>query len=77
VVEAYSWTLRDPLPSIPIPLGEEDDDVVLNLQEVFTQVYDRALYGYSLDYRAALEPGLSEADVAWVQQMIAAPLPSA
>jgi hypothetical protein len=77
VVEVYSWTLRDPLPSIPIPLGEEDDDVVLNLQEVFTLVYDRALYNYSLDYRAALEPGLSESDAAWVQQILVAPPPSA
>lgn len=76
VVEVYSWRLRDPLPAIPIPLAEEDNDVVLNLQEVFSRVYDRALYAYSLDYRAPIEPPLGEADAAWIQELLASVQPS-
>jgi hypothetical protein len=72
IAEVYAWTLRDPLPSIPIPLAEEDDDLVLDLQAVFTAVYDRAVYAYSLDYRSPIEPPLSEEDAVWAQQVLAA-----
>jgi hypothetical protein len=72
IAEVYAWTLHDPLPRLSIPLAEEDDELVLDLQAVFTAVYHRALYAYSLDYRGPIEPTLSEADAAWAQQVLAA-----
>lgn len=69
-VEVYAWPLRHPLPSIPVPLTGEDPDVALDLQEVFTTVYDRAAYQYSIDYAAVVEPPLPEADAAWVQEVL-------
>jgi hypothetical protein len=71
-VEVYPWTLRQPLPTVPIPLANADPDVALDLQTLFTTVYDRAGYGYALDYRRAIEPPLSAADAAWVRQILAA-----
>ncbi len=68
--DAYVWTIRDPLPAIPIPLNKGDPDVMLDLQAVFTTVYDRARYGLSLDYAASLDPPLRQADGAWLQQRI-------
>lgn len=41
-VEVYAWTLRRPLPAIPIPLADGDPDVPLDLQAAFTTAYDRA-----------------------------------
>lgn len=70
-VEVYPWTLRQPLPTIPVPLAEGDPDVALELQSVFTTVYDRAGYDYSLDYRRPIEPPLNDADAAWAQQVLA------
>lgn len=72
IAEVYPWTLHDPLPNLPIPLADEDDDLVLDLQAVFTSVYDRALYAYSLDYRSLIEPPLSEADADWARQLLTA-----
>ena len=69
--DAYAWTIRDPLPAIPIPLNRGDPDVLLDLQAVFATVYDRARYDLSLDYTASLDPPLSEADLCWVQQRTA------
>ena len=68
--EVYAWSLRRPLPPVPIPLAGADPDVVLDLQAMFTTVYDRAGYDYSLNYRHTLAPPLSAADQAWAQQLL-------
>lgn len=68
--DAYLWTVRDPLPTIPVPLNKRDPDVLLDLQAVFTTVYDRARYNLSLDYATSLDPPLSEADCAWSPQRL-------
>jgi Protein of unknown function (DUF4058) len=69
--DVYCRSLRDRLPTIPVPLAGEDAEVSLDLQAVFTSVYDRAGYDYSLDYRRPVEPPLSEADATWVREVLA------
>ena len=69
-VDVYPWALRHPLPTIPIPLAGSDPDVPLDLQAVFTSVYDRAGYDYSLDYSRPVEPPLSPEDVSWVHEVL-------
>jgi hypothetical protein len=72
-VFVYAWNLRDPLRVIPVPLRGSDPDVVVELQSLFTTVYDRARYDLSLDYNASLRPPLSESDSEWVgEQLVAA-----
>ncbi len=66
----YAWTIRDPLPSIPVPLKKDDPDVLLDLQAVFSTVYDRARYDLSLNYSAPLEPPLGEDAAEWVQRRV-------
>jgi len=68
----YAWSLRRPLPPIPVPLAAADRDAVVDLQAIFTTVYDRAGYDYALDYRRAIVPPLSLDDQGWVQQILAA-----
>lgn len=70
-LDVYGWSLRDPLPSIPIPLAEPDPDVLLDLQAVFTTTYDRAGYDYALNYRAPVRPPLTVDDAAWVAERLA------
>lgn len=70
--EVYAWTIRDLLPSIPIPLKGGDPDVWLDLQAVFTTVYDRARYDLSLDYRAPLAPEPDAALAAWIAEQLGA-----
>jgi Protein of unknown function (DUF4058) len=40
LAEVYRWTVRDPLPRIPIPLREPDPDVPIDLAALVTRVYD-------------------------------------
>jgi Protein of unknown function (DUF4058) len=70
--EVYAWSLRQSLPSIPVPLAEADADVVLDLHAIFNTVYNRTGYDYSLNYRRVIEPPLTNADNAWAQQLLAA-----
>ena len=72
-IEVYGWTLRQPLPAIPIPLAGEDPDVELDLQAAFTMTYDRGGYDYALDYRRAVEPPLEPATAEWARSLIERP----
>jgi hypothetical protein len=48
--DVYAWTLRDPLPALPIPLLPPDADVWFDLAAVFAQTYQRGRYARSIDY---------------------------
>jgi hypothetical protein len=63
--EVYSWPLRQSLPTIPIPLRVPDPDVVVDLQEVFRQTYQRGRYSRSLRYGQPPTVLLSEKDKRW------------
>lgn len=68
--EICAWTLRDQLPTIAIPLLPDDPAVPLDLQEVFTAVYDRAIYDLSIDYSAPLDPPLKREDEVWMKGLL-------
>lgn len=69
--DVWPVSLRQPLPTIAIPLADEDPDVSIDLQAVFQVVYDRAGYDYLLRYDAPIEPPLSAEDAAWAKEILA------
>lgn len=69
-VDVYAWTLRDRLPTIPVPLTSGEPDVLLDLQQAFTKTYDRSGYDYALDYRRAVEPPLDASVADWVRTIL-------
>jgi hypothetical protein len=70
--DVFAWSLRQPIPPVPIPLAGNDPDVVIDLQAVFNMTYDRAGYDYSLDYNRPVTPALNEADAGWVDETLRA-----
>ena len=68
--EVYAWTLRDALPTIPIPLRKGDDDALLDLQSAFSTVYARARYDLSVQYGAELYPPPGQSDAEWIQSRL-------
>ncbi|HUG92567.1 MAG TPA: DUF4058 family protein [Planctomycetaceae bacterium] len=70
--DAYSWTLRDAMQKIPVPLLEGDPDLTLDLQELFARRYARARYEQTLNYSAPLEPPLSAGEAEWVANLLRA-----
>jgi hypothetical protein len=63
--DVYAWSVRRPLPDIPIPLAHPDADIPLDLAAVFAQTYDDARYGDSVDYSVPLALPLALEDLAW------------
>jgi hypothetical protein len=70
--EFYHATLRERLPRVSIPLAADDPDVTLDLQAVFARCWQTGPYPAVLRYDQ-LPPGpLSQMDVAWCRQQLAA-----
>ena len=53
--DVFAWSIRQPLPKIPIPLHAPDPDVILDLPALFAIGYDRGRYARALDYSAPLD----------------------
>lgn len=70
-VQAWAVKLRDPLPTIPIPLRGSAPDASLNLQALLHEVYDAAGYEDYL-YHTPPEPPLPEAAAEWARQFVPA-----
>jgi hypothetical protein len=68
VAEVYRWTVRDPLPTLPIPLRDPDPDVLVDLAGLATRVYDLGRYARTLRrVHSVLETtALTPDDRAWV-----------
>lgn len=68
-VEVYRVALREPLPTIRIPLRPDDADVPLNLQALIEECYRKGRYD-DLDYKQPPEPPLEGDDAAWAEELL-------
>lgn len=70
VAEMYRVSLREPLPTIRIPLRRTDADVPLNLQTLIDTAYVNGRYADDLDYSKPPRPKLSESDAEWAERVL-------
>jgi len=61
--------VRQPLPTIPIPLLSPDPPVPLELGQALRTAYERARYDLRVNYRQPPVPPLSPADAAWAETL--------
>jgi hypothetical protein len=68
--EVYAWSVRRPLPAVPIPLHIPDRDIPLQLAEVVSTAYDRGGFSRAMRYGDPLPPTLpiNPADRAWAEE---------
>jgi hypothetical protein len=69
--ELYRVPLREPLPTIRMPLRSEDADVPLELQKMIAQVYHHGRYD-DIDYTLPPVPPLGVEDAAWADELLRA-----
>ena len=63
-------TLRDPLPTLSIPLDRGVPELEFAFQPMFDDFYDAGAYGKKIDYNVDPEPLLSEADALWAAELL-------
>jgi len=61
--------LRQPLPTIPVPLRPANSHASLELQKLLHEVYDRGTYAQEI-YELETEPPLDPADLDWAEQVL-------
>ncbi len=71
MTDIWAIGLEQPLPAIPIPLLPEDDDVALDLQQAFTNVYDSIGYDLLLDYTRPADVPLKDKAATWAATLLA------
>ena len=66
--ELYRLPLSDPLPNIRVPLRPTDSDVVLQLQPLLDECYERGRY--RMNYQQPPDPPLTPDEDAWADQLL-------
>ena len=67
----HPFSVRDPVPVFTVPLGPKDAEPELDIGAALRQLYDRARYDLSIDYRAEPVPPLrDDADRAWLDALL-------
>jgi hypothetical protein len=68
--QAWPFTLRDRLPTVPVPLKPEDGHAVLDLHSVLQIAYDRAAYDIRINYAAECRPRLTAMQDEWSHALL-------
>jgi Protein of unknown function (DUF4058) len=69
-LSVWPFSMRDPLPPVPVPLDPDDREVVLNLRACLDRAYDFGRYPEQLDYTQPLKPPLREPDATWAHELL-------
>src|SRR5262249_37321858 len=57
--QVFAWTMRQPLPTLPVALRAPDPDVLINLGAVFATAFQRGRYEGDINYAAPPDVALS------------------
>lgn len=68
--ELYSFNLRDPIPLFRLPLLIGDEEPVIDLQQLLSNMYDEAALDLAIDYSQQPVPLVNQADLQWLQELL-------
>jgi hypothetical protein len=68
----WPFSVRDPLPRIPVPLDPGEPEVLLDLRAALDRAYEEGRYAEQLDYTKSPAPPLREPDATWAREFLAA-----
>ena len=69
---AYTLSVRDPLPTLSMPLRPGAPEPTLPLNQLLHDLYERARYDPAIDYSQPPVPPLHDDDLAWARQLLSA-----
>jgi hypothetical protein len=68
--DVYPFSVREPIPPVPIPLRPGEEEPVLALNQIMHDLYDRAGYDLAIDYRRLPVPALASEDAQWAALLV-------
>ena len=69
-VDLYPFRLQTPIPDVPVPLLEGDDDAVVPLGALLDDMYEQDYYANYADYNTDPEGPLSDEDREWLAGLL-------
>lgn len=69
-VQPYTFSVRQPIPDIPLPLLPDDVEPMVELNAILHSLYERVRFDLTVDYVQPATPPLSEADAEWARTVI-------
>ncbi len=70
LADLYYFGVRDPIPDFPVPLLQNDWEVMVELNDLLHELYDRAGYDLRIDYGKEPEPPLESEDAFWSDALL-------
>jgi hypothetical protein len=68
--QVYSWSIRRPLPNLPIPLKPPDADVMLDLAQAVATTFNGGRFDRNLRYDLPVPVSLDEPDRTWAAECL-------
>ena len=70
--QVWGMSIKDPLPVIPIPLKQPDEDTVLDLGHAMKELYEQGAFEKSIDYSETPPPPVfTEEERDWMRGLLA------
>lgn len=69
--DLWAFNVRDAIPAFKLPLRRDDEEPIVDLGRLLHELYDRAGYDLSVDYRLDPVPPLEGDDAAWAAALLA------
>ena len=70
-IDVWDLAVKDNLPTVPVPLREGDGEVILNLGQALSIIYDRNQYQLTIDYQKdPPPPAFSQEDTIWIRKVL-------
>jgi hypothetical protein len=70
LADLYYFGVRDPIPDFPLPLLQNDWEVMVELNDLLHALYDRSGYDLRIDYGKDPEPPLETGDALWSDALL-------
>jgi hypothetical protein len=67
MADVYAWSIRDKLPTIPIPLLSPDPDILVDLAPLYDLAYQNGRYDRIMKYDQPIELPLDDEAKAWMK----------
>lgn len=69
--DLYTFDLKNPIPTFPVPLREGEPEPIVDLQRLLNEVYQRARFDLAIDYTQPLKIRRSPEQEAWIKEISA------